>query len=107
MNKLANELAERIEAEAKKYRGMPMALSGGIDSSTLASFIKPEFVVSVELPGGDKYNEIQYSKKFAEYLGIKQEILKPDETEYGEDNRLTRRVRGFLNKYAKGVEIVR
>lgn len=34
-------------------------------------------------------------------------ILKPDETEYGEDNRLTRRVRGFLNKYAKGVEIAR
>lgn len=32
-------------------------------------------------------------------------ILRPDDTEYGEDNRLTRRVRGFLNKYAKGVEI--
>lgn len=34
-------------------------------------------------------------------------ILKPDNAEPGDGNRLTRRVRGFLNKYAKGVEVKR
>lgn len=34
-------------------------------------------------------------------------LLRPAASEYGEENRLTRRVRGFLNKYAKGVEIKR
>lgn len=34
-------------------------------------------------------------------------LLRPEAPAYGEENRLTRRVRGFLNKYAKGVEVKR
>ncbi len=39
------------------------------------------------------------------YYQIK--ILRPTETDEGSENRLTRRIRGFLNKHAKGVEIER
>ncbi len=34
-------------------------------------------------------------------------MVHPEETQYGEENRLTRRIRGFLNKYARGVEVQR
>lgn len=34
-------------------------------------------------------------------------LLKPEVTDPGDENRLTRRIRGFLNKYAKGVEVKR
>ncbi len=39
------------------------------------------------------------------YYQIK--ILRPTETDEGSENRLTRRIRGFLNKHAKGVEVER
>jgi asparagine synthetase B (glutamine-hydrolysing) len=62
------ELEEAIKKECKKYEGTPVAISGGIDSGVLASFIKPELLVTVELPCGDKYNEVEYSKVVARHL---------------------------------------
>ncbi len=43
--------------------------------------------------------------RFENYVQLK--LMKPTSTVFSEENRLSRRVRGFLNKYAKGVEIER
>jgi len=45
------------------------------------------------------------SRKFEHYYQIK--LLRPTDTNSDHENRLTRRVRGFLNKHAKGVEVTR
>lgn len=82
---IIEELETKIKTVAKMYEGMPLALSGGIDSSLLAALIKPKFVISVELPGDEKYNEIQYSKKVADHLGLKHIIVKLDESKFDED----------------------
>lgn len=78
------KLEQKIKDECKKYEGIPLCLSGGIDSSLLAVYIKPKFAISVELPGDEKYNEIQYSKLVAEKLGIEHIIVKPDESKFEE-----------------------
>lgn len=65
------ELEAMIKKEADKYKGMPVAISGGIDSSTLAALIKPEFVINVELPCGEKYDEGKYAKIVCEHIGTK------------------------------------
>ena len=57
------DLEERIRAEVSPHIGKPLALSGGVDSSLLAVFLKPRFAISVELPGGEKYNEIDRAKQ--------------------------------------------
>lgn len=77
------ELERRIKIETDKYQGLPIALSGGVDSSLLAALIKPEFAVSVQLPS-DTHNEIQYSKKVAEHLGIEHLIIVPDDSKFDE-----------------------
>lgn len=77
-------LEEKIIKSAEKYIGMPIALSGGIDSSLLAYFIKPKFAISVELPGDEKYNEIEWSKKVADFLNIKHIIVKIDDSLFDE-----------------------
>lgn len=75
---MTTKLETLILKEAKKYEGMPVALSGGIDSSLLAALVKPRFVISVELPEDDRFNEIQYSKIVAEHLGLEHIIIKLD-----------------------------
>lgn len=77
------ELEKRIKAETDKYQGIPVALSGGIDSSLLAALVRPKFVISVQLPS-DIHNEIKYSKKVAKHLGLKQEIVVPDDSKFDE-----------------------
>lgn len=72
------KLDELLIKECAKYQGMPVALSGGVDSSLLAALIHPKMVISVELPGGNKYNEIQYAKQVAKYLHLDHIIVKPD-----------------------------
>ncbi len=47
--------------------------------------------------------KIARSEGMQHYYQLK--ILKPSESDNSDENRLTRRVRGFLNKHAKGVEI--
>ena len=78
------ELENKLKEAVKPYKGMPLALSGGIDSSLLAALIKPKFVISVKLPGGKKYNETQYSTKVAKYLGLKHIIIEPEEDKFDE-----------------------
>ena len=84
MNLIAGELEQMLKNVADRYEGMPIALSGGIDSSILAAFIKPKFAISVELPGGEKYNEIEWSEKVCKHLGIKQVIVRVDDSKWNE-----------------------
>lgn len=63
---------------------MPLALSGGVDSSLLAAIIRPKFAISVRLPGGEKYDEIQYSSLVAQHLGIQHIIVDLDENKFDE-----------------------
>lgn len=84
MNLVAGELEKLLKSVADRYEGMPVALSGGIDSSVLAAFIKPKFAISVELPGGERYNEIEWSKKVCEHLGIEHVIVQVDESKWDE-----------------------
>ena len=62
--------------------GIPVSLSGGIDSSLLVHFVKPRFVISVQLPGGKKYNEIKYSRKVAKWFGVKHIIIRPNKRNF-------------------------
>lgn len=78
------QLEERIRKECEPYLGTPIALSGGVDSGLLAAFLKPKFAISVELPGDEKYNEIEWAKKVANHLGIKHIIVKPDDKDFTE-----------------------
>ena len=78
------KLESLILRESKKVDGMPLALSGGVDSSTLAAFTNPKFVISVELPGDEKYNEIEYSKEIAKHFSIQHHIVKLDESRFDE-----------------------
>lgn len=78
------QLEKRIKKEVKPHIGKPLALSGGIDSSLLAALIKPKFAISVELPGGEKYNEIEWAKKTAQHLNIKHIIVKPNDSRFDE-----------------------
>ena len=80
-NPVAGQIESLLKKVAPKYYGMPVALSGGIDSSTLAAFIKPKFAISVELPEG-KHNEIEYAKKVVKHLKIPKHII----VKYNEDN---------------------
>ena len=78
------ELEQKIIEECKPHIGKSLALSGGIDSSLLAVLIKPKFVISVELPGDEKYNEIEWAKKVARKLNLKHIIVKPDSSKFDE-----------------------
>lgn len=78
------ELEKRIKAEVKPHIGKPVALSGGVDSSLLAALVKPRFAISVKLPGGNKYNEIKWSKKVAKHLDIEHVIVSLDESKFDE-----------------------
>lgn len=88
MEGLVRELAKRIKTEVAPHIGKPLALSGGVDSSLLAALIKPKFAISVKLPGGNKYNEIKWSKKVAKHLKLKHIIIQLDETRFDEYTRL-------------------
>lgn len=77
-------LEKRIKKEVKPHIGKPLALSGGIDSSLLAALMKPKFAISVELPGDEKYNEIEWAKKAAKHLNLEHIIVKPDDSKFDE-----------------------
>lgn len=78
------ELEQKIIQAAQSCSGKPLALSGGIDSSLLAALTNPKFAISVELPGDEKYNEINWAKKVAEKLNIKHIVVKPDDSKFDE-----------------------
>jgi len=78
------ELEHKIKKAVKPYKGMPIALSGGIDSSFLAALMKPKFAISVRLPEGPKYDEIKYSKIVAKHLGLKHIVVDLDDSKWEE-----------------------
>lgn len=77
-------LEKKIIEAVKPHKGKPIALSGGVDSSLLACYLEPQFAISVELPGDEKYNEIEWAKFVAKGLGIEHIIVKPDESKFDE-----------------------
>jgi asparagine synthetase B (glutamine-hydrolysing) len=77
-------LEEKIKEECRPHEGKVLALSGGVDSSLLAVYLKPKFAISVELPGGEKYNEIEWAKKVCAELNIEHVIVKCDESKFDE-----------------------
>lgn len=82
-------LEKRIKEAVKPYIGMPIALSGGVDSSLLAALIKPKFAVSVELPGeDDKYNEIKHSTLVAKHLGLEHHIVQLNQSKFDESMKI-------------------
>lgn len=84
---LVDEFESKIATEARRYQGLPMAVSGGIDSGTLAHFIKPSFIVSVELPGGDKYDEGRYRRTIVKHLDVKHFDIVPNPDRFDEGTR--------------------
>lgn len=78
------KLEEKIKEAVQPFIGMPLALSGGVDSSLLACFLKPKFAISVELPGDEKYNEIEWAKKVADRLKLEHIIVKTDDALFDE-----------------------
>lgn len=78
------ELENKILEEVKLHLGKPLALSGGVDSSLLAALVKPKFAISVELPGDEKYNEIEWAKKVCEKLGMTHVVVKCDDSKWDE-----------------------
>ena len=87
------ELECAIKKECEKYKGIPVAISGGVDSSTVAAFSKPEFVISVELPGGKKYDETRHAEEVARHLNVERIVVKPDHTLF--DSSMTEAVRAI------------
>ena len=79
------KLEQLIRKSVKPYEGLPLALSGGIDSSLLAAIMKPKFAISVRLPDDERFNEIQYSNMVCEHLGIKHIIIDLNESTFDED----------------------
>ena len=74
MDKEPDQLEQLIKNSLK---GIPkdavLALSGGIDSALLAALMKPK-VVTVEIPFGKKYDELD-SAKVVEHLRLKNHIV--------------------------------
>ncbi len=71
--------ADKLEQLIKKHlKGIPkdavLALSGGIDSALLATLLKPK-VVTVEVPFGEDYDELDNAKKIATYLKLNHSVV--------------------------------
>lgn len=77
-------LEKIIKKYAGKYEGKVLAISGGVDGSLLAALIKPKFAITVKLPCGDKYDELEDTKKVCDYLGIKLVVVETDDTKWDE-----------------------
>jgi asparagine synthase (glutamine-hydrolysing) len=61
---------------------MGLYLSGGIDSSLLAYFIKPDVAFSVSFPYGPKYDEIEYARMVAKEIGCEHYVLSPTSCDF-------------------------
>ena len=89
LNKNMNDLEKKIKEAVKPYMGMPIALSGGIDSGLLAALIKPKFAITAIIPGEDeRFNELKYAKIVVQHLGIKHIVVEIDDSKFEESVRI-------------------
>ncbi len=77
---MVKELEQVLKESVKKQlkgvkRPYALLLSGGVDSSLLATWTKPDLLITCKFPYGKKYDEFKYSKKTAEHLKIKQVVV--------------------------------
>lgn len=79
---LTEELEFKLRRACEPYIGMPIAISGGIDSGVLAAFIKPKFAITVSLPGGERYDETSEAIRVAQYLNLEHRIVELDEANF-------------------------
>lgn len=87
MKNSTSELERRIKEQVAPHKGKPIALSGGIDSSLLAALVKPKFAISVQLPGGSRYNEVQWARKVTKHLNIEHIVIRTDSSKFDEYTR--------------------
>ncbi len=80
----------------------------------LVSFLNDTTLPVLDIYYGDHYLdvlEVRQRKKMIINKGITRyyqvQVLRPSKSDEMSENRLTRRIRGFLNRHAKGVEIER
>ena len=79
------DAAVRESVEAHKIADVEVGsyLSSGIDSSYIAEAAKVDktFTVGFESPDGNRYNEIDFAKRFADTIGVKNisKIITPEE----------------------------
>lgn len=78
------ELEQKIIEAVQPYLGLPLALSGGVDSSLLAALIKPKFAITVDVPGNQRYSELAWAKLVAEYLKIEHVVVEIDDSKFDE-----------------------
>ena len=78
MNKV-EKLEQLIKEACKPLQGMPVALSGGLDSGVLAHFIKPKYAIHIES------EETKYAKMVIEKLNFRLHIFKVDTSKFEED----------------------
>lgn len=81
MDKTTSQLEKLIKKAAKKYEGMPIALSGGIDSGLLAALIKPKFAIHVKIPD-EKLGEHELAMVTARHLKIPLHIVELDTSKF-------------------------
>lgn len=84
IQKLQRILEKELVREAKKHKGLPVALSGGLDSSLLACLVEPRFVITVRLPGGKKYDETKQARYVAKFLQLRQVVVQADGKDFNE-----------------------
>ena len=82
-DKIVSRLTELIEdaVNIRMHADVPVGLflSGGIDSSAMACFAKPEVVFTCRFPLGKKFDEFHYAKLVADHVGAEQVVVTPTE----------------------------
>lgn len=99
IDKKVEELERKLEKACKPLQGMPIALSGGIDSSVLARFINPRFALVVTSPGNEIYNEFKYAKKVAKHLGIKLHQIKTSKKKFLKEIKEVIKIQGTITPH--------
>lgn len=79
-NTMVKKLESLIKSEVKRVvdkieRPFGLFLSGGVDSSLLATLTKPDVAITCRFPYGKKYDEFEDSQKVVKHLKLKHEVI--------------------------------
>lgn len=82
VEKLRFLLEDSVRIRLRSDVPVGVFLSGGIDSSIIASIANPEKVFSCRYPYGAKYDEIHYAKSVAQNIGAEHIIITPTSEDF-------------------------